>query len=78
MADNTMLIGDFSLATLYVFDDLMIEIAQIEDDKKTGMTTIMAYMRENLRVQDVDKKAFVKVSDVANTLTAITPPEVRA
>ena len=74
MADNTMLIGDFSLATLYVFDDLMIEIAQIEDDKKTGMTTIMAYMRENLRVQDVDKKAFVKVSDVATTLSTITTP----
>ena len=74
MADNTRLIGDFSLATLYVFDDLMIEIAQIEDDKKTGMTTIMAYMRENLRVQDVDKKAFVKVSDVATTLSTITTP----
>jgi HK97 family phage major capsid protein len=74
MSDNTALIGDFSLATLYVFDDLMIEIAQIEDDKKTGMTTIMAYMRENLRVQDVDVNAFVKVSDVATTLSTITTP----
>jgi len=69
---NTLLAGDFSLATLYVWDDLVIEIAQIEDDKKTGMTTIMAYTRENLRVQDVDKNAFVKVSDVAATVTAIT------
>lgn len=74
MADNTALIGDFTLGTLYVFDDLMIEIAQIEDDKKTGMTTIMAYMRENLRVQDVDVNAFVKVSDVATTLSTITTP----
>ena len=74
MADNTLLAGDFSLATLYVWDDLMIEIAQIGNDKIDGKTTIMAYMRENLRVQDVDKKAFVYVSDVATTLSTITTP----
>lgn len=71
---NTLLAGDFSLATLYVWDDLVIEIAQIEDDKKTGMTTIMAYTRENLRVQDVDKNAFVKVSAIGTAITAITAP----
>jgi HK97 family phage major capsid protein len=74
MTDNTLLAGDFSLATLYVWDDLMIEIAQIGNDKLDGKTTIMAYMRENLRVQDVDKKAFVYVSDVATTLSTITTP----
>ena len=74
MTDNTLLAGDFSLATLYVWDDLMIEIAQIGNDKIDGKTTIMAYMRENLRVQDVDKKAFVYVSDVATTLSTITTP----
>lgn len=68
---NTLLAGDFSLGTIYVWDDLMIEIAQIEDDKKTGMTTIMAYKRENLRVQDVDKKAFVKIASISDTLAAI-------
>ena len=72
VAKNTLLAGDFSLATLYVWDDLVIEIAQIEDDKKTGMTTIMAYTRENLRVQDVDKNAFVKVSDLSASIAAIT------
>jgi len=74
MTDNTLLAGDFSLATLYVWDDLMIEIVQIGNDKIDGKTTIMAYMRENLRVQDVDKKAFVYVSDVATTLSTITTP----
>jgi hypothetical protein len=69
---NTLLVGDFGLGTLYVWDDLVIEIAQIEDDKKTWMTTIIAYMRENLRVQDVDKNAFVKVSNLSDTLNAIS------
>lgn len=68
---NTLLAGDFSLATLYVWDDLVIEIAQIEDDKKTGMTTILAYTRENLRVQTVDANAFVYVPNVNNALTAM-------
>lgn len=71
-ASDTLLVGDFNRATLYIWDDLMIEIAQIEDDKKTGLTTIIAYLRENLRVNDVDKKAFVKVDSIATDLAAIT------
>jgi hypothetical protein len=59
------------MATLYVWDDLMIEIAQIEDDKKTGLTTIIAYQRENLRVKDVDVKSFVKVDSIAAALSDI-------
>ncbi len=69
---DTLLVGDFNRATLYIWDDLIIEIAQIEDDKKTGLTTIIAYLRENLRVNDVDKKAFVKVDSIATDLAAIT------
>lgn len=69
---DTLLVGDFNRATLYIWDDLVIEIAQIEDDKKTGLTTIIAYLRENLRVNDVDKKAFVKVASIATALDAIT------
>ena len=69
---DTLLVGDFNRATLYIWDDLVIEIAQIEDDKKTGLTTIIAYLRENLRVNDVDKKAFVKVASIAADLADIT------
>ena len=69
---DTLLVGDFNRATLYIWDDLVIEIAQIEDDKKTGLTTIIAYLRENLRVNDVDKKAFVKVASIATALADIT------
>jgi hypothetical protein len=72
MTADTMIVGDFSLATLYVWDDIVIEIAQIEDDKKTGLTTVMCYLRENLRVKDVDAAAFVKVASIATDLAAIT------
>lgn len=68
MTADTLLVGDFNLATLYIWDDIMIEIAQIEDDKKTGYTTVMCYLRENLRVKDVDAGAFVKVASVETTL----------
>jgi HK97 family phage major capsid protein len=69
---DTLLVGDFERAILYIWDDLIIEIAQIEDDKKTGLTTIIAYMRENLRVNDVDKKAFVKIASIDTDLKAIS------
>ncbi|MCU0399290.1 MAG: phage major capsid protein, partial [Cyclobacteriaceae bacterium] len=73
VAENTLLAGDFSLGTLYVWDDLVIEMYYEGTDKRDGLVTIGAYMRENLRVQDVDKKAFVKVTDIASTLQSISP-----
>lgn len=75
VTENTLLAGDFSLATLYVWDDLVIEMGRTEDDMLTGLVTITAYIRENLRVKDVDKKAIVKVADLASTITAITESE---
>ena len=71
MTANTLLAGDFNLGTLYVWDDMVIEIGRTEDDMLTGLVTITAYIRENLRIQDVDKKAFVHVSDITATLQAI-------
>ena len=71
---DSLIVGDFNFATLYVWDDLVIEIAQIEDDKKTGLTTIMAYLRENLRVKDVDVKAFVYTNTLAADIAAISEP----
>lgn len=72
---NTLLMGDFSLANLYVWDDLIIEMYFEGTDKRDGLITIGAYMRENLRVQDVDKKAFVKVADIASDIRDISIPE---
>jgi len=74
MTADTLLVGDFNLATLYIWDDVVVEIAQIEDDKKTGNTTVMCYLRENLRVKDVDAGAFVKVASITSDLATITAP----
>lgn len=71
---NTLLAGDLSLATLYVWDDLVVEMYYEGTDYRDGLVTIGAYMRENLRVQDVDKKGIVKVSDIAITLADMKKP----
>ena len=53
MASDTLLCGDFTLGTLFVFDDLLIEMVQTGTDEIDRKVTIFAYKRENLRVKDV-------------------------
>lgn len=69
---NSLLMGDFSLSTLYVWDDLTIEIKEIEDDALKGLVTIYAYKRENLVVRGNDEKAFVKTANISGDITTIT------
>lgn len=71
---DTLLMGDLSVATLFEWNGLTVEMYQIDDDALTGMVTIVAYQRENLRVKDVDLKALVKVASIAAAVTAITAP----
>ncbi len=68
---NSLLMGDFSLSTLYVWDDLTIEIKELEDDALKGLVTIYAYKRENLVVRGNDEKAFVTTSDISGDITTI-------
>lgn len=72
MTANKLIVGDFSKATLYVFDELVVELIQVDDDALKGLVTVNAYIRENLVVKSVYANAIVKVTDVASTLTAIT------
>jgi len=69
---DTLLTGDFSLGTIFEFDGLIVEMKEVGTDAIDGLITIYAYMRENLRVQDVDKKAFVKSASIATDILAIT------
>lgn len=71
VAQNTLIAGDFTLGTLFIFDDLLIEMVRTENDELTNKVTIKAYKRENLRIKDVDKKAFVKVASISDTLSLI-------
>ncbi len=72
MTANKLIVGDFSKATLYVFDELVVELIQVDDDALKGLVTVNAYIRENLVVKSVYANAIVKVTDVASALTAIT------
>ena len=71
---DTLLMGDLSVATLFEWNGMTIEMYQIDDDALTGMVTIVAYQRENLRVKDVDVDALVKVASIATEIAAITAP----
>ncbi len=68
---DTLICGDFTLGTLFIFDDLLIEMVRTGTDEIDRKVTIFAYKRENLRVKDVDRKAFVKVSSIKSALDAI-------
>lgn len=72
---NTMLMGDFNYGTVYVWDGLGIEMGYEGSDFKDGLITVLAYERLNLRVKGTDINAFLKVSDIAATLAAITSPQ---
>ena len=72
MTANKLIVGDMSKATLYIFDELVVEFVQVEDDALKGLVTVNAYIRENLVVKSVYADAIVKVSDVTTALTAIT------
>ena len=71
IADNALLVGDFSLGTVYYWDGLVIEMGYVNDDFTNNLVTISARMRENLRIKDNDVQGFVYVSDVAAAITAI-------
>lgn len=72
IADNSLLVGDFTLGTVYEWDSLLVEVGFINDDFTKGMVTINARMRENLRIKDNDVKGFVYVNDVATAIENIT------
>lgn len=69
---NTLLMGDFSYGTVYLWDALQVEIGYVGTDFTDGYVTIVAYQRENLRVKDNEVNAFLKVSNISDTITAIT------
>ena len=70
--DNTLLVADSTLAVLYEWDSLMIEIGYINDDFTKGMVTINARMRENLRIKDNDVKGFVYVNNVDTAIASMS------
>lgn len=73
--DSDMYVFDSKLAQLLVWDNLTVEVGQINDDFTNGIFTMNAYMRENLLIKDVDTEAFVFVDDIDTEIAAITVAE---
>lgn len=72
---NTLLVGDFSKATVYNRQGVQVEIAtENEDDFVKDIVTIKASRRLALVVRNVDANAFTNVPDIAGALVAITKP----
>jgi HK97 family phage major capsid protein len=64
MDDDEMYVGDFSVGTLYEWNNLDIEIGRMDDDLETGYFTMVVYLRENLLIKSTDTNAIVKVADI--------------
>lgn len=62
--ESDLYVFDSRMASLIMWNDLTIEIWRQDSDFTNGLFTVNAYLRENLLVKDVDKKAFVFVDDI--------------
>jgi len=74
VAANSLLMGDFSVATLYIWNNLTVQLGYVGNDFVNGLVTIMAYERANLRVNAVDAKSIVSITDLDVAIAAITEP----
>lgn len=72
IADDSLLVGDAKMATIYEWDGMTIEYGFIDDDFTKGFVTISAYLRENLLVRENDVQAFVYSDGVQALIDAIT------
>jgi HK97 family phage major capsid protein len=69
---NTMLVGDFRYASLYLGDNVEIEIGYDGNDFTYDLFTIKARHRLALLIRTVDSYGFLKSTDVASDLGNIT------
>lgn len=68
---NTMLVGDFTKATLYGMGNVEITIGWQNQQFVKNMVTILAEERLGLLVRDVEKDAFRKVTDIDAALVTL-------
>ena len=68
---NTMLIGDFSYATLYRMGSTTIKVGMIDKQFVENMVTIQAEQRLGLLVRTANAGAFKKVTSISGALTTL-------
>lgn len=72
---NSMYVGDFSKGTVFSRKGATVQFGfENNDNFEREVVTVKAYERLNLRVKNNDKNAFMKVTDIAAALLAITKP----
>lgn len=69
---NTLLVGDFRYGTIYDLEGVTVEMGYINDQFVKNAMTILAEKRLTLLVRNVDVDAFLKSTDVAADVAAIT------
>ena len=68
---NTMLVGDFTMATLYKMGGVTIKVGMIDKQFVENMVTIQAEQRVGLLVRNAHAKAFYKVGSISGALTTL-------
>lgn len=75
VAANSMYVMDSTKGTIYQRKNATIEMSfENNSNFETEVVTLKGYERLNLLIRNVDKNAFMKCSDVATAITAITKP----
>jgi HK97 family phage major capsid protein len=70
---NTMYVFDSTKGTIYMRKGIGLEMAYNNKDQfETETATMKGYLRMNLLIRNVDANAFMKCTDVATALTAIS------
>lgn len=71
---NTMMVGDASYGTIYQSEDVVIEMGLVNDQFLKNQWTIRAEQELCFLQRNADLGAFVKVTDIAAAIAALTAP----
>lgn len=71
---NTLMVGDASYGTIYQSEDVVIEMGLVNDQFLKNQWTIRAEQELCFLQRNADLGAFVKVTDIAAAIAALTKP----
>ena len=71
---NTLMVGDSSFGTIYQSEDVVIEAALVNDQFLKNQWTIRAEQELCFLQRNADIGSFVKVTDIAAAIAALTKP----
>lgn len=71
---NTLMVGDASYPTIYQSEDVIIEMAMVNDQFLKNQWTIRAEQELCMLQRNADLGSFVKVTDIAAAIAALTKP----